>query len=515
MRKIICFLLPLLLLCCAAGPKDGHGLLIGKGMEGKNQNNGVLVLNGDSFPIHEENSGDSLWVIYHTGAPDDPTPYYVVRLRPDGRYYAEVGGQRLSLIDNSSRYVGKDDSLLYDLDRGEVVLTTSVNTCGLWRLGEWNGLQLFMNDDHLLFSDGKIVPLQDNVNCFLPERSEELQVTAGAYRQCVPLKLLHDATMPPVKETDASVECITLHHMLEPLHPDDHKEKLGPDRSTLHLGLQLPKGQSQADRAVREWMQKEVVADLAVGLPESLQRPVPKGQTLDDAKASLNQVVNWWSRNFREVLEKDTTGGNADISISVNKVADCADYTTYHYHCCIVSDAWNPHKYGYYITYDKHRNCFLHADNAVKPALVNRFRRKALECLKDQFEAYRESKLSWKEFTDEIFSYHSSAYEDEQAQRGTKRLTPLIAMYVCDGWAGGKGYNEVPFTEADFPLTHLALLPEGVVLTYHNWQISAINDNDYHALVPYDSVADCLNFSYSRSSAVRTGLQNFFRFSAK
>lgn len=515
MRKIICFLLPLLLLCCAAGPKDGHGLLIGKGMEGKNQNNGVLVLNGDSFPIHEENSGDSLWVIYHTSVPADSTPYYVVRLRPDGLYYAEVGGQRLSLINNSSRYVGKDDSLLYDLDRGEVVLTTSVNTCGLWRLGEWNGLQLFMNDDHLLFSDGKIVPLQDNVICFLPEGSEELEVTAGAYRQCVSLKLLHDATVLPVEKTDASVERLTLNHMLEPQHPDDHKEKLGPDRSALHLNLQLPKGQSPADRAVREWMQKEVVADLAVGLPESLQRPVLKDQTLDETKASIEQIVNWWGHNFSEVLAKNTVDSNADIRISVSKVADCADYTTYHYHCYIVDGGLNPHEHGYYITYDKHRNCFLHADNAVKPALVNRFRRKALECLKNLFEDERESKLSWKEFTDEIFSYHSFAYEDEQAKKGKKRLTPLIAMYVCDGWAGWKGYNEVPFTETDFPLTHLALLPEGVVLTYHNWQIFVISDNDYHALVPYDSVADCLNFSYSRSSAVRTGLQNFFRFSAK
>lgn len=509
------FLLPLLLLCCAASPKDGHGLQIGKGMEGKNLNNEMLVLNGESFPIHEEDSFDSLWVIYHTGVPADPTPYYVVRLRPDGRYYAEVGGKRLSLIDNSSRYVGKDDSLLYDLDRGEVVLTTSVNTCGLWRLGEWNGLQLFMNDDHLLFSDGKIVPLQDNVNCFLPEGSEELEVTAGAYWQRVSLKDLHDVTVLPVEETDASVERLTFNHMLEPLHPDDHKEKLGPDRSALHLDLQLPKGQSPADRAVREWMQKEVVADLSSGLPESLQRPVLKVQTLGEAKASLDQVVSWWSRNFREVLEKDTTEWNADIRISVSKVADCADYTTYHYHCYIVDGGLNPHEHGYYITYDKHRNCFLHADNAVKPALVNRFRRKALECLKDLFDNERESKLSWKEFTDEIFSYHSFAYEDEQAQKRKKRLTPLIAMYVCDGWAGWKGYNEVPFTETDFPLTHLALLPEGVVLTYHNWQISVINDNDYHALVPYDKVADCLNFSYSRSSAVKVGWQKFFRIGAK
>ena len=40
----------------------------------------------------------------------------------------------------------------------------------------------------------------------------------------------------------------------------------------------------------------------------------------------------------------------------------------------------------------------------------------------------------------------------------------LVHNYSCDEWAG---YTEKAFTEKDFPLTHFAVLPEGIVLTYH------------------------------------------------
>ncbi len=45
----------------------------------------------------------------------------------------------------------------------------------------------------------------------------------------------------------------------------------------------------------------------------------------------------------------------------------------------------------------------------------------------------------------------------------------------------GNGYNEKPFTEKDFPLTHFAVLPEGIVLTYHPYQIDCFAAGEYHA----------------------------------
>ena len=508
MKKLLAFLFPLLMFSCVHTSKVGGGLEIGKAMEGKELEGGAMLLNGDTFPIYKNLSYDSLWVIYHQSIPADPTPYYVVSLKPNGNYYVEIGGKRLSIVEGSHRYVGKDDSILYDMNRREVVLTTSVNTCLLSLLGEWNGLEVFVNNDSLLFSDGKIVPLQPNVDCYLPKDSEVLEVKTGAYRQDVSLKYLHDVTIHPMDENQ-SVEKVSTSVVFNPRRPNDHKEKDGPEQTVLRLDLEFPKGQTPADQAVREWMQKEIIADLAIEFPKGLQRPIVKSRTLKETKASLNKVVAWWKKNFSRDLKKDTIDGETDIQFRVKRVADCEDYTTYFYYNCVFEGSWNYLLHSYYITYDKCQNRFLNAENTINPNSKSQFRQKALECLKDMFHY-----LSWEEFTHDIFSYHSSFYEDEYEKRKkyNQPLTPLSQMYECDGWAGWKGYQEKPFTESDFPLTHLALLPEGVALSYHPSQIASRTDGDFHVLIPYDKVKDYLNVSYSKVSGINPGLQKFFRF---
>ena len=87
----------------------------------------------------------------------------------------------------------------------------------------------------------------------------------------------------------------------------------------------------------------------------------------------------------------------------------------------------------------------------------------------------------------------------------------LVHNYSCDDWAGWKGYNEKPFTEKDFPLTHFAVLPEGVVLTYHPYQIDSFGAGEYHAVIPFKDANKCLMFDYSKHEDLKPKLQRFIK----
>ncbi|MFW5523200.1 MAG: RsiV family protein, partial [Segatella copri] len=76
------------------------------------------------------------------------------------------------------------------------------------------------------------------------------------------------------------------------------------------------------------------------------------------------------------------------------------------------------------------------------------------------------------------------------------------------GWTG---YTEKAFTEKDFPLTHFAVLPEGIVLTYHPYQIDCFAAGEYHAVIPFKEANRCLMFDYSKHEDLKPKLQRFIK----
>ncbi len=87
----------------------------------------------------------------------------------------------------------------------------------------------------------------------------------------------------------------------------------------------------------------------------------------------------------------------------------------------------------------------------------------------------------------------------------------LYHNYSCDEWAGWNGYNEKAFTEKDFPLTHFAVLPEGIVLTYHPYQIDCFAAGEYHAVIHFKEANKCLMFDYSKHEDLKPKLQRFIK----
>lgn len=238
--------------------------------------------------------------------------------------------------------------------------------------------------------------------------------------------------------------------------------------------------------------------------------PAANGRTLDELKSSVDGYGILWEKLCRaNYLGDEPTWLWLICDIKVDKVADCDDYVTYHYWASLYNGGLHEMPHSYYITYDKRRDCLLDLKNSVKPGSVHAFRKEVLKSMKPQYDEVYERLSSWDEFTYAIFSFHCPAIDTNGMDEAIKSM--LEHNYACDGWAGWNGSNEKAFTEQNFPLTHLAVLPEGIVLTYHPYQVDCFAAGEYHAVVPFKDAAPYLKFDYSGHEDLKPMLGRFVK----
>ncbi len=141
--------------------------------------------------------------------------------------------------------------------------------------------------------------------------------------------------------------------------------------------------------------------------------------------------------------------------------------------------------------------------------MMQTMRQLAIKSLKEEYDIGSERESSWEDFTNSIFSFHCPIIDTSELDEVSKSM--LVHNYSCDEWAGWTGDNEKAFTENDFPLTHFAVLPGGIVLTYHPYQIDCFNAGEYNVVIPFEDVNPCLKFDYSKHEDLKPTLQRFLK----
>lgn len=304
--------------------------------------------------------------------------------------------------------------------------------------------------------------------------------------------------------TDAYIEHFTKDYYIKP------RSKYESVDAGFSVDLDMPKGNADSDKAIREWMMAAIRDDAFYQLQNNMGIPVGKCTSLKDIQHSLDDYGVLWEKLCRaEYQIEDTLELRMTCNIRVRKVADCDDYTTYYYWASLYNGGLHDLPREYYITYDKRRGGLLDVNNSVKPAMVQRFRHLALESLKKEYDFCYERENSWEDFTHSIFSFHCPMIDTSGMDDVMRSF--FVHNYSCDDWAGWNGYNEKAFTEKDFPLTHFAVLPEGIVLTYHPYQIDCFAAGEYHAVIPFKEANKCLMFDYSKHEDLKQKLQRFIK----
>ncbi len=134
------------------------------------------------------------------------------------------------------------------------------------------------------------------------------------------------------------------------------------------VDLDIPKGNADSDKAIREWMMAAIRDDAFYQLENNMGIPVGKCTSLNDMQHSLDEYGVLWEKLCRaEYQMKIRWRLRMTCDIKVKKVADCDDYTTYYYWASLYGGGLHDLPREYYITYDKRRGGLLDVNNSVKP----------------------------------------------------------------------------------------------------------------------------------------------------
>ena len=479
-----------------------NGLHVGVGLKGEIVDEDTIVLEGDTFTI-QERIGDSLLVVWNYEHSEDKTPCYLLKYERNGFFYPQIGATSITSIGNTVNYVSIDDKDIYDIKTKKVLFSSPCSASEFYYLGRWKNLHLFSSSDTICFSDGKCIGLQDDVLCRKTKKDGVVALMAGAQTTDVSFGDLYNAKKTE-NTTDESVERWTKDYYIKP------RSKFERMEAGFSVDLDIPKGDMESDKAIREWMMAAIRDDAFYLLENKGGIPVGKCGSLKDLLHSLDGYGVLWEKLCRaENQIEDTLAVRMTCDIKVRKVADSDDYATYHYWASLYNGGFHDLPREYYITYDKRRGELLDVSNSVKTSMLQQFRHLTLESLKKGYDFCYEKESSWEDFTHSIFSFHCPVIDTGGVDDVMRSC--LVHNYSCDDWAGWKGYNEKPFTEKDFPLTHFAVLPEGVVLTYHPYQIDSFGAGEYHAVIPFKDANKCLMFDYSKHGDLKPKLQRFIK----
>lgn len=496
MGKVLNFMIFGMMLSMSISCKD---LRTGVGIMGVKYGDKLMILDGNTFRI-QERIGDSLLIVEQY--PEDNGPCYLIKRKQNGFYYVQQKGNAISSIDNTQRYVCVDDKIVYDLkDKTSFSLPCDVSY--LYYLGQWNGKAAFTNQNSICFSDGKCVALQEDVFCKSAGTEGNVVLEMGTRRLDVSMEELYQHENKSVSSDNDVIRFIKDYF----IRPRSQYESV---EAGFDVNLDIPKGATDCDNAIREWMMSSIKDDAFSLLGFHKDVPVGNSGSVQDMVSSLDTYGMLWEELCRFYYqEEDTIVLNLTCNVRSRKIVDCDEYITYYYWSSIYGGGLHELPKSYYITYDKKRKVFLTASNTVRTSMMKRFRKEALRSIKLLYDENYVGKSDWDGFLQSVFSFHCPMFDMSDWDDTTRSL--LVHEYICDEWSGWGNVDKEEFTLDNFPLPHLAVLPEGIVLNYHPYQIDCFASGEYHVMIPFDKISQCLQYKYRDYTDKLPKLEQFVR----
>ncbi len=461
------------------------------------------VKNGDTAGVKRMNF-DTLFIVRNDSLPEGQVRSYLVRPGAGGLYYPLVGAKEISGIIGTFLYVLLDGKDIYDIEKGKVTFTSPCRDDFLAYLGKWHGMLVLSNIDSVCFTDGKSLELQNVTYCNRNRVKRNMVTLVKEVQKLdVPFSKLYSLATKHKHVKDTSVEKFDRYCYL--------KDGLANDdlRVGFSVLMDLPKGNSRGDSVMRSMLMRSVRDNIFELLPNGGDVPVSRCATLAEMKMSLDRYSVLWEKLCRAANRRyGTLERSLCCAIYAEKVADNSDYTTYYYYASSFNGGLHSLPRSYYITYDKKRGCLLDVSNFVHPSKVQRLRMLALKSMKAKFDRVHGGISTWEDYSTSVFANHSEYYDPAELDED---LHILYQLYVCDTWAGWDGCGGKNFTEHTFPLCHFALLPEGVVFTYHPYQLDTFAAGEFHAVIPYEEARDCLIDDYSNHPEDKNNLNRYVK----
>lgn len=239
----------------------------------------------------------------------------------------------------------------------------------------------------------------------------------------------------------------------------------------LICNLTYPVGRSKADVDIREWLNQAIMLEFAATHENEDSPEIELSRHADD----LQEAFRNYSSQYYKWLKKEYCDEHGElyplqsfyVHFSARPVAENARYVTYFVEADIFFAGAHGAPHAYYRTYDKKLEQFVSCDMLVKK-----------EHMKDVCRIVYAKALKKRQ---ELFDCQSLT-------------TDFADDYPCGDWSGNNGES---MQKEQIPLQHLAILPQGIVFSYHPYQIGAFSEGDSHIIVPFEDVGEYLLQDYS------------------
>lgn len=459
-NRFFCFCLLIVIIVSSV---SCTGLKKGVGVRGSVLGDDSIVLDGDTFNIVGQ-INDSMLIVgdsYTKGGQYN----YLINKKPNGFYYVLIKANTISQIDNTQDFVLLDDDEVYDIKRDCKCCRIPYHCdYGFWYLGRMNDTIVFSCPDTVFFSDGKCIALKKSTYCLSAGQDGKITLKHGAQSRKVDPSELYKFSMPHKQYTDTSYVRFMKKYFVQP------RTKYESVNAGYSLDIDIPAGNSLSDKSIRKWITESVKDEVFELLECRDLVPVANCRNVKEMINSLDSYGTLWEKFLRnDYQDGDTLVVSLFSNIEIRKVIDNADFETYYFYACPYNGGLHEMPRSYYITYDKKRNEFLTSENALKSSEINHVRSLALKYLKVIYDENMGEESSFEDFTNVVFTFHCPLVDMSELQGLPPSL--LEHQYVCDGMAGWDNVTTAPFTNNTFPLPHFAILPEGIVFTYHPYQI--------------------------------------------
>ncbi len=242
----------------------------------------------------------------------------------------------------------------------------------------------------------------------------------------------------------------------------------------LMCNLTYPVGRSKADADIREWLNQAIMLEFAETHESDDSPEIELSRHTDN----LQETFRDYSSQYYKWVKKEYSDEQGElyplqpfyVHFSARPVVDNVRYVTYFVEADIFFAGAHGAPHAYYRTYDKKLEQFVSCDMLVK-----------MEHMKDVCRIIYAKALKKRQ---ELFNSQSLT-------------TDFTDGYPCRDWSDNKG-ETIPKDKGLIPLQHIAILPQGIVVSYHPYQIGALSEGDYHILVPFKNVGEYLLQDYSK-----------------
>lgn len=242
----------------------------------------------------------------------------------------------------------------------------------------------------------------------------------------------------------------------------------------LMCNLTYPVGRSKTDRDIRKWLNQAIMQEFAATHENDDSPEIELSRHADN----LQEAFRYYSSQYYKWVKKEYSDDQGElyplqpfyVHFSARPVADNTRYVTYFVEADIFFAGTHGAPHAYYRTYDKKVEQFVSCDMLVK-----------MEHMEDVCRIIYAQALKKRQ---ELFNSQSLT-------------TDFTDDYPCGDWSNNKSEN-IPKDKGLIPLQHIAILPQGIVVSYHPYQIGAFSEGDYHILVPFKNVGEYLLQDYSK-----------------